>query len=310
MNTYRELFAVGQFRTLFAAQAASVMGKIMESLALSTLVYARTGSPFLAAIAYLAGFLPQAVGALTLGGLADGLPPRALLVSWDLARAAAVAMLAIGVLPVWGMLALVMTCGLFDAVAGGARQGLLADLLPGNGYVLGRSALNIAVGAMQITGFALAGTLLAVAGPYAALWSGAVLGVLVALTQWLGLRARPPRVSGRVVWRQSWAVNGELLGDRRIRGLGDGNAGRVRTGLRGDGAGGGRVTGGDRVPVSHPDPSYGGADAPAVKHPAFPGKPVGRGVIRRRAARASAEPGPGGWVGGWRAGLPVGRSGE
>ncbi|MEU4408862.1 MFS transporter [Streptosporangium sp. NPDC023963] len=219
MNTYREIFAVGPFRTLFAAQAASVMGRTMESLALSTLVYAHTGSPFLAALAYLAGFLPQAVGALTLGGLADRLPPRALLVSWDLARAAAVATLALGVLPVWGMIALVMACGLFDAVAGGARQALLADLLPGNGYVLGRSALNIAVGATQIAGFALGGTLLAWAGPYAALWSGAALGALVALTQWLGLRAGPPRAPGRPAWRQVWAVNGELLGDRRIRGL-------------------------------------------------------------------------------------------
>lgn len=219
VNTYREIFAVGPFRTLFAAQAASVMGRTMESLALSTLVYAHTGSPFLAALAYLAGFLPQAVGALTLGGLADRLPPRALLVSWDLARAAAVATLALGVLPVWGMIALVMACGLFDAVAGGARQALLADLLPGNGYVLGRSALNIAVGATQIAGFALGGTLLAWAGPYAALWSGAALGALVALTQWLGLRAGPPRAPGRPAWRQVWAVNGELLGDRRIRGL-------------------------------------------------------------------------------------------
>ncbi|WP_344921542.1 MFS transporter [Streptosporangium oxazolinicum] len=219
MNTYREIFAVGQFRTLFAAQAASVMGKTMESLALSTLVYAHTGSPFLAALAYLAGFLPQAVGALTLGGLADRLPPRALLVSWDLARAVAVATLALGALPVWGMPVLVMACGLFDAVAGGARQALLADLLPGNGYVLGRSALNIAVGATQIAGFALGGMLLAVTGPYTALWAGAALGVLVALTQRLGLRARPPRMSERQTWRRVWAVNGELLGDRRLRGL-------------------------------------------------------------------------------------------
>ncbi|MER5646451.1 MFS transporter [Streptosporangium sp. NPDC002524] len=219
MNTYREIFAVGEFRTLFAAQAVTVVGKTMESLALSTLVYAHTGSPFLAALAYLAGFLPQAVGALALGGLADRLPPRALLVSWALARAVAVAVLALGVLPVWGMFALVMTCGLFDAVAGGARQALLADLLPGNGYVLGRSALNIAVGATQIAGFALGGTLLAWAGPHAALWSGAALGALVALMQRLGLRARPPRVSGRPTWRQIRAVNGELLGDRRIRGL-------------------------------------------------------------------------------------------
>ena len=70
MSTYRALFTVGEFRALFGAQAM-VAGQTMQMLALSTLVYARTASPLLAAVAYLAGFAPQALGAATLLSLAD-----------------------------------------------------------------------------------------------------------------------------------------------------------------------------------------------------------------------------------------------
>ncbi|MEU8250808.1 MFS transporter [Nonomuraea sp. NPDC048916] len=215
MRTYREVLAVGEFRALFAGSTAGVAGTTMTMLALSSLVYAHTGSPFLAAVAYLAGFLPQALGALVLGGLADRLPPRPLLAGWEVVRACAVATLALGVLPVSAMLALVMAVGLLDSVAGAARMALVADLLPGNGYVLGRSLLNIAVGAMQIAGFGGAGLLLTLIGPRAALWAGAGTALLVALVFRLGLRARGPRTTGR----PSFAGAAKLLRDAGVRGL-------------------------------------------------------------------------------------------
>ncbi|PZG54135.1 hypothetical protein C1I98_04635 [Spongiactinospora gelatinilytica] len=66
MNTYREVFAVGEFRTLFGARTASIAGKTTQMLALSTLVYHQTRSPLLLALPYL-GFLtrpPVAVAAV------------------------------------------------------------------------------------------------------------------------------------------------------------------------------------------------------------------------------------------------------
>ncbi|WP_336207849.1 MFS transporter [Nonomuraea sp. LPB2021202275-12-8] len=215
MKTYRDVFAVGEFRTLFAGVTANVAGSMVTMLALSTLVYAHTGSPFLAAVAYLAGFLPQALGALLLGGLADRLPPRPLLAGWEVVRACALAVIALGVLPVWGMLALLMALGLVDAVSVAARNALVADLLPGNGYVLGRSVLNIAVGAMQIAGFGGGALLLALVGPTAAMWASAGTAAAVALLYRLGLRARSPRAGAR----RSLAGARLLLGDRELRGL-------------------------------------------------------------------------------------------
>lgn len=212
MRTYSEIFAIGEFRTLFASTTLSVAGGSIAMLGLSTLVYADTGSPFLAATAFLAGFLPQAFGALVLGSLADRLPPRALLAGWSLVRAGALALIASGWLPVWAALALVMSVGFFDAVSNAGRLALAADLLPGDGYVLGRSVLNLAVGGMQIAGFGGAGLLLALVGPHAAMGAAAVLELVLALVYRLGIRARAARAGGRA----SMAGVRTLFADRHL----------------------------------------------------------------------------------------------
>ncbi|MFI6477050.1 MFS transporter [Nonomuraea sp. NPDC050663] len=189
MRTYRELFAVTEFRTIFAGTLGGVAGGTMAMLAVSALVYAETGSPFLAAVAYLLGFLPQALGALLLGGWADRLPARALLSWWTLVRAVVIGLMAAGVVPVWFMAAL----GVGDAVAGAARQALTADLLPGEAYVLGRSTLNLAVGGMQIAGYGVAGLLMLAVGPQAALASAAAVELVMVPLYRFGLRRRRPR---------------------------------------------------------------------------------------------------------------------
>ena len=86
MVTYRQIFARPEFRVVLATFAVTVAAMTVKMLALSALVYAQTGSPLLSAVAFLAGFLPQAVGALTLMSLADRLPPRAALAWWRVAQ--------------------------------------------------------------------------------------------------------------------------------------------------------------------------------------------------------------------------------
>jgi hypothetical protein len=219
VSTYRTVFGIREFRALFSAEAASVAGKTMETLALSTLVYLATGSPLLAALAFLGGFLPRALGALTLLSLADRVRPRAFLAGWDLARAAVAATLALRVLPVWGMLILIMMFGVGDAVAAAVRGGLLIDVLPEGAYVLGRSVLNISVGGMQIVGYAVGGTLLAVAGTSGALWSAAGLALATAAIDRFLLRERGPRTTGRAGAATTWRGNRVLLGRAQTRGL-------------------------------------------------------------------------------------------
>ncbi len=216
MTTFREIFRVGEFRALFAANAASVAGRTMQMLALSSLVYATTGSPLLAALAYLGGLLPQGIGALTLLSWADRVRPRGFLAGWDTVRMVVALVLASRGLPVWGMLVLVMALGAVDAVASAVRISVLVDVLPG-GYVLGRSALNISVGAMQILGFAVGSTIIATLGPSTTLLLSAVLAGGCAAANRFGLKVRAPRAAGTASVAATWRGNRTLFGRSQVR---------------------------------------------------------------------------------------------
>jgi hypothetical protein len=216
VTTYREIFSNREFRTVLIGNAAVVGGKTMQMLALSALVYATTGSPLLAALAYLGGLLPQALGAMTLLSLADRVRPRGFLAGWDAVKAAGAAVLATGILPVWAMLVLIMALGAVDALGSAVRSSILVDIVPG-GYVLGRSVLNISVGAMQIVGFAIGGTLIATLGPSRALAGAAALIALSAVVTWFGLGSRAPTGAGRAGVGATWRGNRALLGSPVIR---------------------------------------------------------------------------------------------
>ncbi|WP_416902143.1 MFS transporter [Micromonospora echinospora] len=229
--TFRDVFAVAEFRVIFASYGVFLIGETVKMLALSVLVYERTGSGLIAALAYVTGFLPHAFGGVFLLALADRWPPRAVIVGYELVRLALVAVLAVGVLPPAGMLGLVFVVGLFGPVSSAARTALLPEILHGDAYVLGRSLLTVASGGTQVVGFAVGGLLLGMVGPYGALWLTAATCALSALLVRVGLRARPgrnrrgpartdgtgPARTGAV--RETWRGNRELLADRRIRGL-------------------------------------------------------------------------------------------
>ncbi|WBB51913.1 MFS transporter [Verrucosispora sp. WMMA2044] len=223
--TFRDVFAVAEFRVVFASYGIFMIGETVKMLALSVLVYERTGSGLLAALAYVTGFLPHALGGLFLLALADRWPARALIVGYDLARLATVAVLATGVLSPSAMLGLVAVVALFGPVSSASRTALLPEMLHGDRYVLGRSLLTVAAGGTQVAGFAVGGLLLGLVGPYGALWLTAATCGLSALLVRFGLTPRPARV-GRTgggprtgAFRETLRVNRQLLADRRIRGL-------------------------------------------------------------------------------------------
>jgi MFS family permease len=227
--TYRDTFAVPEFRALFASFGTLIVGDSVRMLALSVLVYTSTGSPMLAALAYVSGFLPHALGGSFLLALADRWRPRRLIVGYDLLRLGVAVVLAVGVLPPLGMLALVFAAGAFTPVAMAARIALLPDLLDGDRYVLGRSLFTIASGGTQVVGFAAGGLLLALAGPHGALWLAAGTCAVSAAIVRLRLADRPARrpahhasrassaPTGAV--RETWRVNRRLLADPHVRGL-------------------------------------------------------------------------------------------
>jgi MFS family permease len=216
VTTYREIFALREFRTLFLGNALTVAGRTIQMLALSSLVYAATDAPLLAALALFGGLLPQAVGALTLLSFADRVRPRTFLALWSAAGVAEALLLASGVLPIVGMLLLIMAFGVVDSVTSAVRGALLADVLPG-GFVLGRSILNVSVGGTQIVGFAVGGVLITTVSPRGALLISAGLACWAALNSALGLRNHPPRAAGRGGFTMTFRLNRALWTTPSIR---------------------------------------------------------------------------------------------
>jgi MFS family permease len=210
MRTYRELFGVPEFASLFVTSSVQVAAQTMSSLALATLIYAATGSPLLSALAMFGPSLTQVIGAATLLSAADRLPPRALMSGLSLAFAIGTAALAVPGLPVWAAFVVVSGLGVGASLGGAARNGLLTDIVTADGYLLGRSVLNMSVGAMQIGGFAVGGVLVTTLSPRGALLAGAALYAAGAAAAWLGLTRRAPRAAGRPSVRDTWRVNARL----------------------------------------------------------------------------------------------------
>ncbi|MFF3122590.1 MFS transporter [Streptomyces sp. NPDC057908] len=210
MRTYRELFRTPQFRPLFATSAVQVAGSTMSGLALGTLVYAATESPLLAALSMFGSSLAQVIGATVLMSAADRLPPRAAMTGMALAFGLATAVLAVPGLPLPVVFAIILMEGVVAAVGGGVRYGLLNEVLPKDGYLLGRSVLNMCVGLMQIGGFALGGLLVTVLSARGTLLVAAALYLMGAAVARFGLARRPPRAAGRPSVAQTWRTNAVL----------------------------------------------------------------------------------------------------
>src|SRR5262245_47552806 len=167
--TYREVFAIGEFRTLWLAQVLSYIGDQLAQVALAVLVYHRTGSPLLTAVTYALTYLPPILGGPVLSGLADVFPRRTVMVVCDLLRAALIALMAIKAMPFAGLCTLVFLAVLLGAPFSAARAALLPDVLPGDTYVAGSAINNITHQASQMLGFLAGGALVAVVGTREAL---------------------------------------------------------------------------------------------------------------------------------------------
>jgi MFS family permease len=217
MRTYRELFRSPEFTPLFATSTAQVAANTVSGLALGTLVFAATGSPFLSAVSMFGPSLVQMIGAATLLSAADRLPPRAAMTGTALAQGIGTALLAIPGLPGWATVLVIVFMGLVASVGGGVRWGLLSEILPKDGYLIGRSVLNMANGTMQIVGFALGAAMVALLSARGTLLAGALLYLTAAVVAHLRLVSRPPRATGRPSIAQTWRVNAQLWSSRPRR---------------------------------------------------------------------------------------------
>jgi len=172
---YRSVLANREFLGLLISRVVSLVGDQLARVALTVLVFSRTGSPLLSAATYAATFLPAVVGGPLLGGLADRLPRRRLLVFTDLLRGGLFALMAVPGLPLTVLLALVLVATTVEAPWAAARAPLMRDILiDDDGYQLGTGLDEALNDSGQVVGFAAAGALLAVFSTSAALLLDAV----------------------------------------------------------------------------------------------------------------------------------------
>ncbi|EMF50980.1 MULTISPECIES: MFS transporter [Streptomyces] len=210
MRSYQHLFRTAEFTPLFVSSALQVAASTIGGLALATSVYAATGSPLLSALSMFGPSLAQVVGATTLLSAADRLPPRATTAGLAAFLAVSTASLALPGLPLWTVFAVIAAQGLFASLGGGVRWGLLNEILPKDGYLLGRSVFNMLHGITQIAGYATGGALVALLSPAVTLLVAAALYAAAALCTALGLTGRAPRASGRPSVAETWRTNALL----------------------------------------------------------------------------------------------------
>ena len=219
MLTYRALFANRSFRALWTATALGVAAGTATSLALATAVYDRTGSALLSALALFGPSMMQAVGATTLMSVADTSPPRRTLAG--VTALVAVVTMCQAVLPLGpsARLALALATAYVMSIGAGVRWGLLTHVLPEASFRLARSAMNVAVGAFQVVGFAVGGVLLQVLSLRAVFAVAAALLALAVLVLLTGLPEQPPRRRERPGLRATWHGNRRLLAEPHTRPL-------------------------------------------------------------------------------------------
>ena len=194
--SFREVFAVPEFRTLWVSYVLSATGDRLALIALTLLVYDRSRSPFLAAITFASGLVPYLFGGVFLSGLADRLPRRPVMVGCDLIRILLVCAMLIPGVPLPAMVALLYAVTLLQPPFDAARSASVREALEGERYPLGIAVMGSTTRVVMVAGSAAAGLVVAVAGARPALAADAATFAVSALLIRFGVPSRKAAASG------------------------------------------------------------------------------------------------------------------
>ncbi|QUQ63859.1 MFS transporter [Kutzneria sp. CA-103260] len=200
---YRDVFAVGEFRALWLAHIASVVGDQLARVAVSVLVWDRTHSPALSAAAYAVTFLPDLLGGSVLAGVADRYSRRLVMVAADLVRAGVVAELALPGLPLAVQIGALFVVQLLAGPFTAARSAVLPEILDGDRYTVGAGLFGGTYQLALVVGFGGGAAVVTAIGSQAALVVDAGTFALSAALIAVGVSAHRP-VGAQPVRRAVW----------------------------------------------------------------------------------------------------------
>ena len=216
--SFRTVFAHREFRVLWLAGAQSQIGDQLARVALSVLVFARTGSALATASVYALTYLPAMLGGVLLAGLADRYPRRGLLVVCDLIRAGLFAAMALSGLPLIVLAGLLVVAVLAGSPFKAAEPAVVADMFDGERYSLAIGLRTATVQAAQLIGFGVGGVAVSALGARPALVLDAATFAVSAGLLRVGLVGRPAATTGQERGTKRLRAGLTLVfGDRRLR---------------------------------------------------------------------------------------------
>ncbi|MFN8073895.1 MAG: MFS transporter [Kineosporiaceae bacterium] len=226
--TYRDVFAIAEFRALFGADLVSLLGDMLATVVVTYLLFERTGSPLIASLGLAIDYVPWLVGGPLLSAWADRFPPRTVLVGCDVVRAVLIALAAIPGIPLALAGLFILGAAMLGPPFDSTVSGVTVDVLPGDTYAVGSSIRSMVHQTSMIVGFLAGGALLLFVGSSTALLLDALTFAVSAVLIRFGLKYRPaPAATGkdtdgdaverRTVWRDTFAAARVLAGRRDLR---------------------------------------------------------------------------------------------
>jgi MFS family permease len=189
--TFRDIFAVREYRAVYLSLVVSWMGDYLARAAIIVLVYQQTESVLLSAASFAVSYLPWIIGGPVLAALAERYPYRRILITADLARAVPIALIALPGIDTHVILLLLFVAMLGAPPTQAARSALLPLILERRMVVTGL-AINASTGqAAQVFGYFVGATLAVAINPRLGIALDALSFVLSAGLIALGVRPRP-----------------------------------------------------------------------------------------------------------------------
>ena len=220
--TFRDVFAVSEYRAVWFALVASWIGDYLARAAVVVLVYQQTESVTLSAAAFAVSYVPWLLFGTVLSALAERHAYRGVMVVCDLARMSMIAVLAIPGVP-WPLVMAVMFVVTLGGVPIQAARSALMPLLMDRGRLAVAMAANATtVQAAQVGGYLAGATLAAAVDPQLAIGFVAVLFATSALLVRVGVVPRPPAVPEEqrgALLRETAAGFRLVFGDRVLRSI-------------------------------------------------------------------------------------------
>ena len=185
---FTDVLRVPVFAVLYAAETQSILGDQLARVALSVLVFQRTGSAVATALTYAATYLPAILGGFLLSGIGDHVPRRLVMIGCDVLRIGLFAVMSLDGVSTGALIGLLVLAVLLGPAFAASEVSYLAAALSPAHFRIGTGLRMISNQLAQVLGFAVGGALVAGLGPRGALLLNAATYAVSALLVTFALR--------------------------------------------------------------------------------------------------------------------------